>query len=165
MGWRRIVRRIAAWSVGPPLVLVAGVLGTMLALLYSPPGRRLTARLVTDFISGRVAGRVEIGAIRGNIVRHLVLERVTITDSTGATFLTAPRVEVRYLLSDGTVLTKAYTVAPESRRTIYVDDEDFGQAGRALANASVSCAIHSGTPTSPTPNCMPKIALRAVRPR
>ncbi len=34
-------------------------------------------------------------------------------------------VEIRYLLTDGTVLTKVYTVAPESRRTIYVDDETF----------------------------------------
>ena len=38
-------------------------------------------------------------------------------------------VEIRYLLNDGTVLTKVYTVAPESRRTIYVDDESFGSAG------------------------------------
>ena len=35
----------------------------------------------------------------------------------------------------------------------------------STSGAVVSFAIHSGTPTSPTPNCMPKIALRAVRPR
>ena len=52
-------------------------------------------------------------------------------------------VEIRYLLNDGTVLTKVYTVAPESRRTIYVDDESFGAQGLALANAALSCAITS----------------------
>ena len=41
------------------------------------------------------------------------------------------------------MLTKAYTVAPESRRTIYVDDESFPGLGQALANAALSCAITS----------------------
>ena len=51
------------------------------------------------------------------------------------------QVEVRYLLTNGSVLTRSYAVAGESRRTIYVDDEDFGPAGRALADVAVSCAI------------------------
>jgi hypothetical protein len=55
-------------------------------------------------------------------------------------------VEIRYLLTDGTVLTKVYTVAPESRRTIYVDDESFGTQGLALASAALSCAITSTVP-------------------
>lgn len=100
MGWRRMIRRVAAWSVGPPLVLLAAVVGTTLALLYSPPGRALTARLATEYITARVAGRVEIGAIRGGLLRHLVLEGVTIEDSTGAPFLSAPRIEVRYSLPE-----------------------------------------------------------------
>ncbi|MEO5823964.1 MAG: hypothetical protein ABIT71_25945 [Vicinamibacteraceae bacterium] len=56
---------------------------------------------------------------------------------------TAADVEVRYLRTDGTVLTKTYAVAAESRRTIYVDGETFPGLGQALANASVSCAITS----------------------
>jgi hypothetical protein len=51
---------------------------------------------------------------------------------------TAATVEVRYLLTGGTVLTKTYSVAAESRRTIYVDAED-----PLLDNAAVSCAITS----------------------
>ena len=35
----------------------------------------------------------------------------------------------------------------------------------STSGALVSLAIHSGTPTSPTPNCMPNTALRAVRAR
>ena len=54
---------------------------------------------------------------------------------------TAADVEIRYLLSTGEVLTKTYTVAAESRRTIWVDVEDFPGVGQALASANVSCAI------------------------
>jgi hypothetical protein len=56
---------------------------------------------------------------------------------------TAATVEIRYLLTGGTVLTKTYTVAAESRRTIYVDEEDFPGLGRVLDNVAVSCAITS----------------------
>ena len=52
-------------------------------------------------------------------------------------------VEIRYLLTTGEVLTKSYTVAPESRRTIYVDDETFAGIGQALASTTLSCAITS----------------------
>ncbi len=100
MGWRRAVRRVLAWSAGPPLVVVAGIIGATLALLYTPPGRALTARAVTDFITARVAGEVTIGGIRGNIIRHVVLDSVVIRDSTGAVLLDASRVEARYLLPE-----------------------------------------------------------------
>jgi hypothetical protein len=69
---------------------------------------------------------------------------------------TAADVEIRYLLADSTVLTKTYSVAPESRRTIYVDDETFGVQGRALANTTVSCAITST-------NAVPIVVERSMR--
>ena len=50
-------------------------------------------------------------------------------------------VEIRYLLAGGTVLTKTYGVAAESRRTIWVDGEEFPGLGRALEHVSVSSAI------------------------
>jgi hypothetical protein len=56
---------------------------------------------------------------------------------------TAADVEIRYLLPGGVVRTKTYTVAGDSRRTIYVDGEDFPDIGLALANVDVSCAITS----------------------
>ena len=52
-------------------------------------------------------------------------------------------VEIRDLLTGGTVLTKTYTVDAESRRTSYVDAEDFPGQGQALDNVAVSCAITS----------------------
>jgi hypothetical protein len=67
----------------------------------------------------------------------------------------AANVEIRYLLTGGTVLTKTYTVAPESRRTVYVDEEDFPGLGRALDNVAVSCAITST-------NAVPIVVERAM---
>ena len=55
-------------------------------------------------------------------------------------------VEIRYLRPSGAVLTKTYSVAPESRRTIYVDGESFPGVGQALVDTSVSCAITSTVP-------------------
>jgi hypothetical protein len=68
---------------------------------------------------------------------------------------TAATVEIRYLLAGGTVLTKTYPVAAESRRTIYVDEEDFPSLGRALDNVAVSCAITST-------NSVPIVVERAM---
>jgi hypothetical protein len=53
----------------------------------------------------------------------------------------AATVEVRYLLDSGTVHTKSYVVAANSRRTIYVDAEEFPGVGRVLDNVNVSSAI------------------------
>jgi subtilisin family serine protease/streptogramin lyase len=51
------------------------------------------------------------------------------------------RVDVRYLTSSGAVLTKSYVVRPNSRFTIWVDDEDSPGLGKALANAAVSTTV------------------------
>jgi hypothetical protein len=53
---------------------------------------------------------------------------------------TAAQVEVRYFIF-GQVMTMLYTVAAESRRTIYVDGENVGEIGLALAPGPISCAI------------------------
>lgn len=68
---------------------------------------------------------------------------------------TAADVEIRYLLSTGDVLTKTYTVAAESRRTIYVDAEDIPGQGQVLGNVNVSCAITST-------NAVPIVVERAM---
>ena len=47
-------------------------------------------------------------------------------------------VEATYLLEDGTTVVKTYDVAPQSRRTVWVDGED-----PALANAAVSTIMKS----------------------
>jgi len=51
---------------------------------------------------------------------------------------TAAQIQIDYLLPDGTVLPLAYELAPESRRTIWVDTQHPW-----LADAAVSARIHS----------------------
>jgi hypothetical protein len=62
----------------------------------------------------------------------------------------AASVRIDYLLPNGSTLSKAYAVAPESRYTIYVDDEQLpaGSGQRPLASAALSMRITStnGTP-------------------
>ena len=57
----------------------------------------------------------------------------------------AATVEVEYLLVGGGTLTKTYTVAGNSRSTIWVDDEQLpaGSGQRPLANASLSMTVRS----------------------
>ncbi len=52
--------------------------------------------------------------------------------------VTAALVQIDYLLPDGTVIPRAYDLAPESRRTVRVDDEHPW-----LADAAVSARLHS----------------------
>jgi hypothetical protein len=55
----------------------------------------------------------------------------------------AADVEIRYLLDSGTAHTKSYVVPANSRRTIYVDAQEFPGLGRALDTVNVSSAITS----------------------
>jgi hypothetical protein len=55
-------------------------------------------------------------------------------------------VTVDYLTDGGTTRTKDYAVAPQSRRTVWVDDESFGSEGRALADAAVSMRVSATGP-------------------
>ena len=55
---------------------------------------------------------------------------------------TAATVQATYLLDNGTTLTKTYSVAPSSRRTINVDAEQF-PGGQLLANAAMSTVLTS----------------------
>jgi hypothetical protein len=60
-----------------------------------------------------------------------------------------------YLLPDGTSLTKDYTVPPESRFNIWVDNETFGPQGLALADTAVATVLTSL-------NDVPVVAERAM---
>jgi hypothetical protein len=70
---------------------------------------------------------------------------------------TASSVTVDYLLTNGSVLTKSYTVAANSRFTIWVDEEQFPNlsGNRALANVNCSMRVRST-------NAVPIIVERAM---
>ncbi len=97
---RRVRRWLTAGFMLPLLTLTAGLLGTAAAVLWTPPGQALLARVVTTAISARVAGRVEVGQVRGLLWNHVVLEDVALRDSLGGTILTAERIEARYTLPE-----------------------------------------------------------------
>lgn len=96
----RWARRLTAGLLLPPTLVLATVVGTLAALLWTPPGRALTTRLATQILSGAVAGRIEFGSIGGNLLRHIVLNDVTVRDSVGGEILRAARIETRYLLPE-----------------------------------------------------------------
>ncbi len=92
----RVVFRTLAILVVVGLAFVASVA----VLLWTAPGRALTSRVATDWISARVAGSVEIGGISGNLFNHVTIADLRIADSVGGQIVRTPRVEARYALSD-----------------------------------------------------------------
>jgi len=79
---------------------VATVLGVVSALLWSPPGRDLLARLVIEETRGMVRGTMAIGAVRGRFTTGFTLERVVIRDSMGVVFAEVPRLDLTYRLAN-----------------------------------------------------------------
>jgi hypothetical protein len=53
------------------------------------------------------------------------------------------RVDVRYFTSTGDTYLKGYTLPPQSRTTIWVDDENIPAFGRVLANVAVAMEVRS----------------------
>ena len=70
---------------------------------------------------------------------------------------TAANVTVDYLLTSGSVLTKSYAVAANSRFTIWVDEEQFPSLSGNRALASVSCSMRVRST-----NAVPIIVERAM---
>ncbi|MES2125378.1 MAG: translocation/assembly module TamB domain-containing protein [Gemmatimonadota bacterium] len=96
----RWLRRLTAGVLLPPVVVLAAAAGTVVALFWTAPGRVLTARLATSWLSGNVAGRIEIGSFGGNVLNHVVLGDVVIRDSLDNVLLSTPRLEANYLLPE-----------------------------------------------------------------
>ena len=94
----RVVRRIIAALLTPLVILVAVVVGTTGAIVFTGPGHGLLARIASKWITGAVAGGMEIGAIRGNIWNHIELDRVVVRDQHGQVVISTPHVEASYLL-------------------------------------------------------------------
>ena len=80
----RVIRRIIAALLTPLVILVAVIVGTTGAIVFTAPGHALLARIASKWITGAVAGGMEIGAIRGNIWNHIELDRVVVRDPRGA---------------------------------------------------------------------------------
>ena len=93
---RRIARSVFILLCGA----LATALGVVAAMLFTAPGNRLLARLLTDQSHRIIRGSVYIGAVRGGWFRGFSLDSVVIRDSSGVALVSAPRVEVHYQLAN-----------------------------------------------------------------
>jgi hypothetical protein len=91
---RYVVRTLLLLVLG----IVASAAGLVLALVLTPPGRALLARNTEEVLATVLRGDVRIGRITGSFVRDLHLERVAIRDTSGAVFVTADEIAVRFRL-------------------------------------------------------------------
>ncbi len=97
MGFWRVVQRTFFLGI---VVVPAGVTGTVLALGWSTPGRRVTSHLAGELLSQIMDGGLRVEAIEGNLLTGLVLHRVTLQDGDGRTLLDAARVAAQYHWTD-----------------------------------------------------------------
>jgi autotransporter translocation and assembly factor TamB len=79
---------------------VATVLGTLLALGFTSPGRSLLAEVVTARSAALVRGSLSVGRIEGNFYNWLRLDSVVVRDTTGFPLASLGRVELRFLLAN-----------------------------------------------------------------
>lgn len=145
------MRRRIARSV---FILLSGALATALgvvgALLFTPPGRGLLVRLLSEQASKLVRGSVFIGGVHGGWVRGFVLDSVVIHDTSGALLLAVRQVEVRYrianLLGGRLLLSGARLVRPEiqliKHRSGRLNYEEIFRLGEGPAGTSPLIEIH-----------------------
>ena len=91
---RHVVRVLVLLVVG----VVASLVGVVVALTVTPPGRALLARNVSHQLETLLRGRVNVGNIDGSFLRDLVLRDVVVRDTSGVLLVSLPVVRVRYLI-------------------------------------------------------------------
>jgi translocation and assembly module TamB len=96
----RTVRRILAWSGGIVLTIVAAAAIVLYVAAETPWGHERVRRVALHVLSGAVHGTVRIGALHGDLLHDVAVTDVSITDSSGAPFVSAHRAEVHYSIRD-----------------------------------------------------------------
>jgi autotransporter translocation and assembly factor TamB len=91
----RAALRIAAIALA---VLVVATAAGVALLTNTALGHERVRRIAQHALGQRAHGRVQIGALGGNLLRGAVVTDLTITDSAGAPFLAVPRASVRWSL-------------------------------------------------------------------
>ena len=89
-------RHIARFVFVVGLGSIAAVLGVVTALLLTPPGRDLLARLVSRELSRVLLGSVEVGSVSGSFLYDLTIDNLVIRDTSGVLLADLPRVRVGY---------------------------------------------------------------------
>ena len=89
-----VVRVLVLLVVG----VIASLVGVIVALTVTPPGRALLARNVSHQLETLLRGQVLVGGIEGSFLRDLVLTNVVVRDTSGVLLVSLPVVRVRYLI-------------------------------------------------------------------
>ncbi|MBP2648192.1 MAG: hypothetical protein H6Q77_1816 [Gemmatimonadetes bacterium] len=91
---RHVVRVLVLLVVG----VIASLVGVVVSLTVTPPGRALLARNVSHQLETLLRGQVHVGNIDGSFLRDLVLRDVVVRDTAGVLLVSLPVVRVRYLI-------------------------------------------------------------------
>ena len=91
----RRVSKVVLGAVVLPLVLLALA---VVVLATTPWGNERVRRFAVARANDRLTGRLEIGALRGNLFSGATLTGIAVRDSAGAPLFTARRAQVRYAL-------------------------------------------------------------------
>jgi translocation and assembly module TamB len=109
---RRLVHALLVLLLGT----VPMVLGIVVAMTATGPGRSLLARGVSRYLDTMFRGDVEVGAISGSFLFGLNIDSLTIRDTAGVIFAQVPRLEVGYsipnFLANRIVLSGVRMVQP-----------------------------------------------------
>ncbi|MGH7590696.1 MAG: translocation/assembly module TamB domain-containing protein [Gemmatimonadales bacterium] len=87
-------------SLVSALGMLGTVVGTFVAVFFTPAGRGLAGRALAERMNGLVRGDVEVGAVGGTVLTGLELDQLVIRDSAGALLADIPHAEVRYRLPE-----------------------------------------------------------------
>ncbi len=91
---RYLIRVFVLLVVG----VAASLVGVLVALTLTPPGRALLARNVSHQLGVLLRGQVLVGNIEGSFLRDLVLTNVVVRDTSGVLLVSLPVVRVSYLI-------------------------------------------------------------------
>ena len=91
---RHLIRVLVLLVVG----VAASLVGVVVALTVTPPGRALLARNVSHQLGVLLRGQVLVGNIEGSFLRDLVLTNVVVRDTSGVLLVSLPVVRVSYLI-------------------------------------------------------------------
>lgn len=114
---RHFVRLFLALLLGT----VPMIVGSVMVLLFTLPGRAVLSRVAGDRLTRGLRGHFHVGAISGSILKSINLRNVVIRDTTGALLARLPEVRAHYdlanFLAGSVVLSRIELDSPDVRIT------------------------------------------------